>query len=460
MKQLVYATALSVLVLLGTAPFALAGSPGKTTLVLDLDECIRTALQAAPEIGEAQADLAYTASKLEEAKSYRYPQLDVMTLFGPTQSARQEDITPRVNTNKPFSIRDLTWFTSTDLLVTQPVWTFGKISENMKAATHGMEVDKARKQQKGNEVVLEVKKYYYGVLLARELQTVLAELQNYMKQGKQKVQEMIDNESASGDPMDIYKLDAYSGAINKYMEEALKGEKLALAALKARLGLADNVDVTVSAERLVMPDAQQPVLADVIEKARLQRPEFKQLAEGMAARSALVEAAKANYYPDIFLAGMFSWAYADDRDRIKNPYISDTFQHTYGGVALGLKWKLDFGITGAKVSGEQAQLNRLSSTKLYADNYIPLQVKKAWLEMQEAYKNVGITHKAYQSAKKWGAAALANFDFGIGNARDVFNAVEVYGKMKAAHYQAIYDYILAKANLDYAIGENPVPASH
>lgn len=460
MKQLVYATALSVLVLLGTAPFALAGSPGKTTLVLDLDECIRTALQAAPEIGEAQADLAYTASKLEEAKSYRYPQLDVMTLFGPTQSARQEDITPRVNTNKPFSIRDLTWFTSTDLLVTQPVWTFGKISENMKAATHGMEVDKARKQQKGNEVVVEVKKYYYGVLLARELQNVLTELQNYMKQGKQKVQEMIDNESASGDPMDIYKLDAYSGAINKYMEEALKGEKLALAALKARLGLADNVDITVSSERLEMPDTQQPVLADAIERARLQRPEFKQLAEGMTARTALVEAAKANYYPDIFLAGMFSWAYADDRDRIKNPYITDSFQHTYGGVALGLKWKLDFGITGSKVSGEQAQLNRLASTKLYADNYIPLQVKKAWLDMQEAYKNVGITLKAYQSAKKWGAAALANFDFGIGNARDVFNAVEVYGKMKAAHYQAIYDYIMAKANLDYAIGENPVPASH
>lgn len=460
MKQLVYATVLSILVLLGTASFALAGSPGKTTLVLDLDECIRTALQAAPEIGEAQADLAYTASKLEEAKSYRYPQVDVMTLFGPAPSARKQDVSPVINTDKPFSTHDLTWFSSTDLLVTQPLWTFGKISESMKAASHGIEVDKARKQQKGNEVVVEVKKYYYGILLARELQNVLNELQNYMKQGKQKVQEMIDNESASGDPMDIYKLDAYSGAINKYMEEAMKGEKLALAALKARLGLADNVDVTVSTEHLEMPDIKQPVLADVIERARLQRPEFKQLAEGMAARTALVEAAKANYYPDIFLAGMLSWAYADDRDRIKNPYITDSLNHAYGGAVLGIKWKLDFGITDAKVSGEQAQLNRLTSTKLYADNYIPLQIKKAWLDMQEAYKNVGITLKAYQSAKKWGAAALANFDFGIGNARDVFDAVEVYGKMKAAHYQAIYDYIMAKANLDYAIGENPVPASH
>ncbi len=458
MKQAVRSTLAVVFAVLVSASTTVAGSPGHTTLVLDLDTCIRTALQASPEIDEAQADLAFTASKLDEAKSHRYPQINVLSLFGPAPGARREDIAPSVNTSKAFSIRDLTWFTSADVMVTQPLWTFGKISENMKAATHGMEVDKSRKRQKGNEVALEVKKYYYGVLLARELQNVLAELQLYMLQGKQKVQQMIDNESASGDPMDLFKIDAYAGAVNKYMEEAIKGEKLALAALKARLTLGDQVDVNVAAERLEMPKEQTPELSAVIERARTQRPEFKQLAEGMAARTALVEAARSNYYPDIFLAGIFSWAYADDRDRIKNPYITDTFNHAYGGVALGFKWKLDFGITGARVAAEQAQLNRLSSTKRYADSYIPLQVQKAWLEMQEQQKSVDITLHAYQSARKWGAAALANFDFGVGNPRDVFDAVEVYGKMKAAHYQAIYDYLMAKANLDYAMGEHPVTA--
>jgi len=63
----------------------------------------------------------------------------------------------------------------------------------------------------------------------------------------------------------------------------------------------------------------------------------------------------------------------------------------------------------------------------------------------------------FKAQKKWGAAALANFDFGIGNPRDVFDAVEIYGKMKAEHFQAIYNYKLAKANLEYAIGEQPLP---
>lgn len=439
-----------------TASTAQAGSPGKTLLVLELDECIRTALQAAPEIGEAQADLELTSTKLQEAKSYRYPQADVLALFGPAPGAKRQDIVPVINTDKAFSIKEMTWFSSADLLVTQPLWTFGKISENMKAATHGIEVDKAKKQQKANEVALEVKKYYYGVLLARELKGVLNELQEYMTTGKKKVRELIDHEVPSGDEMDLYKIDAYAGAINKYMEEALKGERLALAALKARLNLGANTDVEVATERLTMDSDPATDIDAFIERARLQRPEYKQLKEGLAARTALVDAAKANYYPDIFLAGVVSWAYADKRDRIDNPYISDRFQHAYGGVALGVKWHLDFGITAAKVAAEQAQLNRLQSTNSYAEAYIPLQIRKAWLEMKEAERVVVVTKDAFMSAKKWGAAALANFDFGIGNPRDVFDAVEVYGKMKADHYQAIYNYKLAKANLEYAIGEQPV----
>lgn len=446
---------LAFIIISGTAAPLYAGSPGKTTLVLDLDECIRTALESAPEMGEAQADIDLTSSKLQEAKSHRYPQVDVLALFGPAPGANRQDIYPSINTEKKFGIRNMTWFTSTDVMITQPLWTFGKISENMKAATHGMEVDRAKKEQKGNEVALEVKKYYYGVLLAREMQTVLAELKLYMVSAKKKVQKLIDNEVPSGDEMDLYKIDAYAGAINKYMEEAIKGEKLALVALKTRLNLGENVDINVSTERLEMDAEPVGDIDNYIEQAKAKRPEFKQLKSGLMARGALVDAAKASYYPDIFMAGIFSWAYSDNRDRVQNPYISDRFQHAYGGVVLGAKWKLDFGITSARVAAEQAKLNRLQSTNIYAGTFIPLQVKKAWLEMKEAENVVKVTKDAYQSAKKWGAAALANFDFGIGNPRDVFDAVEVYGKMKADHYQAIYNYKIAKSNLDYAVGDIP-----
>jgi len=425
-------------------------------LVLGVNDCIRIALKSAPELGEAQADIELTTSKLDEAKSNRYPQIQVLSLFGPAPQANTRDITPVITTDRQTKLSELTWFTSADATVIQPLYTFGKISENMKAATHGIEVDRSRKEQRANEIALQVREYYFGLMLARELKEVVLEVQEDLATARKKAQKLLDEGSESVDQIDIYKLDAFSGEVAKLLEEAQKGEKLALAALKTRLGLSAGTELEIRSERLTMDEEAVPSYDRFLEKARSQRPEFRQIAEGLKARAALVEAAKANYYPDIFLGGLVSWAYADGRDRIYNPYITDPYKHTTAGVALGARWKLDFGITGAKVAGEQAQYNRLLSTKEFADTNIPLQIRKYYLDLQEAGKSVTASQSAYSNAKKWTVAALANFDFGIGPAKEIFDALQAYARMRAAYFQSIYNYKIARANLDYAVGEPPL----
>jgi len=423
--------------------------------LLTLDDCIRIALKTAPELGEAQADIQLTSSKLEEAKGYRYPQLELLSLFGPAPQARKEDLI-LLKTDKTSSFKEMTWFTSADATIIQPLYTFGKISENMKAATHGIEVDRSRKEQKGNEITLKVREYYYGLMLAREMKELIQEVQEILVKSREKAKKLLDQGSDSVEEMDIYKLDAFAGASEKYLEEAMKGEKLALSALKARLGMTQDAPLEIGSERLGMVDVVLPEFEAFVEKARERRPEYKQLKEGLKARAALVEAAKAHYYPDIFLGGLFSWAYADDRDRVKNPYINDQFKHINGGVALGARWKLDFGITSAKVAGEQAQYNRLLSTKEYADANIPLQIKKFYLELKEAENSAKATQKGYTNAKKWAVTSVANFDFGVGPAKEIFEALQMYAQMRGAYFQSIYNYRIARSNLDYATGEAPL----
>jgi outer membrane protein TolC len=426
-------------------------------LVLGVDDCIRIALTSAPELGEAQADIDLTSSKLDEAKSYRFPKFEVTALFGPAPQAHSRDISPVVETDRRYTrFNQATWFTSADATLIQPLYTFGKISENMKAATHGIEVDRSRKEQRANEVAQKVREYYYGLLLARELKELVSEVQESLAKARVKAVKMIEQGSEGADEIDLYKLDAFSGEVAKYLEEAVKGERLALAALKTRLGLASDTQLEISSERLAMDDSVIPDYETYLDKARSQRPEYRQIAEGLKARSALVEAAKANYYPDIFLGGLFSWAYADQRDRVNNPYITDPFKHTIGGVALGARWKLDFGITGARVAGEQAQYNRLLSTKTFADANIPLQIRKYYLDLQEAENSVTATKNAFSNAKRWGMAAIANFDFGVGPAREILEALQAYARMRAAYFQSIYNFRMAQANLDYAIGQTPV----
>jgi outer membrane protein TolC len=444
----------SLIALPGVSICAPSGAPDTAApIILSLAECVHMALKAAPELGEAESDIALANSRLDEAKSYRFPQISLTALAGPAPTAALSDISPVVKTDIPFSINSLTWFTSTDVTMIQPLYTFGKISENMKAATHGIEVDRSRKQQRANEIVLKVHEYYYGLLLAREMRELVLEIEEILIKAREKASKLLAQGSDSADEVDLYKLDAFSGIAKKYLEEAKKGEALALAALKARMGMPADANLVTATERLVIVDMEIPPLEVYVEQGNSRRPEFKQIAEGLKARTALVEAAKANYYPDIFLGGLFSWAYADKRDRIDNPYINDPFKHLNAGVALGARWKLDFGITGAKVAAERAQYNRLLSTKEYAATNIPLQIKKYYLDLIEARNSAVATRGAYLNAKKWTVTAVANFDFGMGPAKDIFEALQAYSSMRSDYFKSIYNYRIAAANLDYATNE-------
>lgn len=229
-----------------------------------------------------------------------------------------------------------------------------------------------------------------------------------------------------------------------------------MAALRIRMHLPVDAELEITTERLIPDEVQAAGLQSYLDASRDKRPEYRQIREGLLARESLVEAARAAWYPDIFLAGKLSAAYAEKRDRVSNPWVPDEFNHLWGGVALGLKWKIDFGITGAKVAGEQAQYNRLLSTRDFAEQNIPLQIRKSFLDLQEAEKGIEATRGAYTNAKRWSVAAISNFDFGIGPAKEIFDGLQEYAKMRASYFQSLYNYKMALANLAYASGEDPL----
>ena len=443
----------SFLVMCCCSKLCFAEEPGQGKLVLGLNACIQRALASAPELGESRADIELAASKLAEAKSHRFPKVELLNLIGPVPQARGNQVFSPDRINQTDR---LTWFDRADATIVQPLYTFGKISESMKAAGHGIEVDRAKQEQRQNEIALKVKEYYYGLLLSRELKEMVLDIRESLTKARDKARKLLKEESPNVDELDIFKLDAFAGEVDKYLEEANKGESLALSALKTQIAVSPGVEMDIETERLTTDEVKIPDLPLFLEASKAKRPEYKQIDQGLRARAALVEAAKAAYYPDIFLGGYLSAAYAEKRDRITNPYVPDEFNHLWGGVALGLKWSLDFGITGAKVAAERAQYNRLVATKEFAESNIPLQIRKSYLEIQEAEKSIEATRSAYTNAKKWVVAAIANFDFGVGPAQEIFDALQNYARMRAEYFQSLYNFKLAQANLAYAVGEAPL----
>ncbi len=412
--------------------------------VYSLEECINMALKFSPQIKEQQQELEMAKTRLEEAKGYEWPQLEVMTLFGPSPKASGNQVSSPHRNDK---IHGLGVFGSAELKLVQPIYTFGKITEAKKAATHGIKVEQSRVQQKATDVALEIKKYYYGHLAALEGEKLINEIAGYLETAIKRTKKLLGKESEHVTELDLYKLEAFQGMLERYSEEVNKNIILSKEALRTFTGMGKGVEFALKDKRHKPVKVKIEDLEFYLTKSRELRPEFTQLREGIEAKEALFKMAKADLYPNFFAAAFYSYADATQRDKVTNPWIYDFFRHNAGGIVLGLKWNFDFGIAGAKVNRARADQLKYERLRDYANIGIPMQVEKAYRELIEAKKNIDATKRAYQSARKWMVGAVMNYDMGIGEAGDAADAIVAYGQIKQEYIKSIYNFNMSYANV-------------
>jgi len=422
---------------------------GNQKIVLNLDQCIKKAVEISPEIGETRYEEEIYKSKKMQADSAVYPQIEVLAITGPSSRARGDQVFSPDDSTRP-TISGI--FGSADVKLIQPLYTFGKISSYKEAASSGIKVAKAGVDKKTSEIILRTKELYYSFLLARDMRNLVLEIRDELIDSIKKLEKQIEIGSPWAEEVHLYKLKAFLGEVEKNLNEAEKGQSLAKDALMTSIGLPWSAEFDIADSSLTIEDKMPEDLKNYIKNAIELRPEFIQLKEGLNAKNALINVEKSNFYPQLFVGLTASIADASNRDRVTNPFIYDYFAHSYGAAFLGLKWSIDFGITKGKVKEAQAEYYKLLEKKRFADEAIPLQVRKAYLDLEEAKKNIPETENGYKNAKKWLVSAVANFDLGIGEAKEIADAAIAYAQIKADYLRSLYNEKLAFANILYATG--------
>ncbi|MDI6801620.1 MAG: TolC family protein [Thermodesulfovibrionales bacterium] len=448
MKAVIRVPILVCFIFFGYLSFAHAQDKPQN-IVLNLEQCIKKAVDVSPEIGESLQEEEVYKSKKAQADSAAYPQIEVLAIAGPSPKARREQLNP-VDTSVPIVVTGV--FGSTDVTLIQPVYTFGKISGYKEAASSGIKVARAGVEKKTSEIILRIKELYYGLLLAKDMKNLVLEIKDELVESIKKAEKQIEIGSPWADEVNLYKLRAFLGEAERNLNEIEKGIAMTKDALITSMGLPKGVKFDIADQSLTPENKMPDELEQYIKKSARLRPEFIQLKEGLNAKNALINAERSNFYPQLFLGLKASIAGATNRDKIDNPYIYDYFNHSSGAVFMGLKWSIDFGITGGRVREAEAEYNKLTEKKRFADEAIPLQVRKAYADMQEAGKNIPEMEKAYRNARKWLVAAVANFDLGIGEAKEIADAATVYGQLKANYFRSVYNHRMSFANLLYSAG--------
>lgn len=418
-------------------------------IVLDLKGCIERVVRFHPELGEFKQDIEIYKAKLTEAQAAIFPQIELMALGGPSPKAEKEAISPEIRTDvKSTTINGI--FGMLTMQVLQPIYTFGKLSGYKTAAEGGIKVSEAELEKKRSEIILKTKELYWSLSLIRELRNLANEIKDELEKAIKRTEEDLKKDIPPADELTLYKLKTYFGEVKRNLNEIDKNEAIIIEALKFMAGLSGKrieiVTEPLKYEELHMkPD-------ELIAKAFILRPEMVQIREGLKARQSLIDVEKSNLYPQIFFLVKGSLAGATNRDRIHNPYIYDPLNDSMLAAVLGMKLNIDFGITKGKIREAEIEYQKIVEKKKLAESGIPVQIMKAYIELQEASKSAKDMEEAYQNAKKWLVTADANIDMGIGETKDLADAVLAYATTRINHLKALYNQKMAFANLVQASG--------
>ncbi|MCK8604064.1 TolC family protein [Desulfoferrobacter suflitae] len=428
-----------------------AAAPEKK--VLTLQEIQDLVLARSPYIEIGQSEVMAAKSDLRQVESAYFPQLDATLVTGPAADADE----PRVENGKiidpsPGGIFDLGIFGRIDITISQPLYTFGKLSNRREAALRGVKAKQLGIDQKRAELIFRVKQLYYAMVLAEQGLGVADEAEGYFQDIRVRIENLMELGATHVDESDLYMIDAYSAQAKGFKAEAQKGRQVAYFALKSLMGMAASEDFTLAQESL--PERQLDLQAqeEYVAKALEQRPEMKQLKQGIEAQKFLWEAAKSDLYPSFFFAVIASVAGAPGRDQFDTPYFTDEFNHEYAGFFAGLQWHFDFGIQQAKVDKERAEYSKLLNTKADAEKNIPIQVANVYQEVVQYATSVKAYEEAASASRKWVVVAFSNFDMGIGTAQRIFEAIEKYGQNRGSYIEALYNYNVGLAQLEYVVG--------
>ena len=432
-------------VLLLTSPTRALAQPD--TPHWTLGQCLERALEASAEVHEALADVQIAESKLAQARAGRLPQASITSFTGIVDGTHGEGFEARTDND------DLGPFFKGELEVVQPLYTFGRLRHEIRAASQGVATRQAATDRARGAVLAAVKELYYNLLFSRQIKDLLSESQENFSKALETAEERLQAQEGNVTQDDVLRLRIGLAGVSKEVFTLERAVAVTHAALRRQLGLSADTPFDLADTRLEPVELQLQPLSVYQEQMGQHRPEMAQIEAGLEAQKARLRAARSAYYPSLFLAGGVKGAITPNRADQKSPFAQDEFNFFNAGIALGLRWQIDFWMTQAKVAERLAEVTKVEIQKQTAETGIDLELQRRYLEVQEHQNKLGVAQTARKAARALMLTSLANFTLGIGEAKDVFSFVGLYTQMASDYYKVIRDLNIAAARLSQATGQ-------
>ena len=412
---------------------AAAGDLIKKGETLDLQQCIDIALKNHPSLLAASHTLKAGESRVGQARSGYFPQVSGSVIYNrisPYATSSGGRLAPS---------GDGTYDTTNSAIaLSQNLFDFGKTAAQVKIQKLNLDSSRSDFEDVRSQVVFDVQKAYYGLLQAGRNRDVGREVVSQYEQHLARAKGFF--EIGVKPKFDVTKAEVDLSNAKLSLLKAENAFRLARVTLKNALGIPKAPDFEVQ-DSLAFQRAEVD-LDQSLQKAFDRRPDLQAILMKEKALEETVVYEKKGYLP--YVTGNVSYGWG-----------GDSFPLDHGwNVGATLNVPLFSGLsTKYQVDEARANLEVLRANEEALRQGIHLEVRQAWLNLQEAADRIVTAEISVRQAMENLGLANGRYASGVGSPIEVTDALVAESNAKTSLNAALYDYKVAQASMDRATGE-------
>ena len=332
--------------------------------------------------------------------------------------------------------------------VTVPLYTGGQIGSVVRQAEQGVKAAEQEVRRTDLQIAYDVTRYYYGVVLARELAEIGKETLERMDVTLKVTENLYKNGSGKVKKTDYLRIKTVVEWMRTAVRSLEANEQLARAALTNAMGVSWENPIDPALHELPFNPATI-ALKELVNGAYSFNPDWASLEAGLDAASAKIDEAESNHMPKVGLFGNFT--------HIENSYdqgIVTTSNKSSWVVGIGMEMSIFNGLrTTNEVAEAKARLHKMTQQQFLLKEGIALQIQQIYIQWMSSQEQKASAEAASMAAGENRSLNERAYREGLVETKDVLEAQIVESLMKAQYRKTLYDNLEARAKLDFVVGK-------
>jgi outer membrane protein TolC len=327
------------------------------------------------------------------------------------------------------------------------LYTGGLAGARIRQARAGIDAARQERRQTEADLVFDVKRTYYGVVLARKLRATAADTLERMRATLDLTESLYKSGSGRVKKTDYLRHRAMVETIASMVTEFAAQEETARAALATLIGATDKGDPDVADEDF--PAGQAPLAVDgLVREALTVNPQIGRVQAGLVATKAGIAAAQAGHLPKV---GLFA-----DLHLLGNSYdagmVTSRNKVTWA-FGVGVDVPIFQGFRVVKEVQEAKAGNRALEQQYAAlRDGVSFDVRRTVIAIDKARAQLASTGLAYKSATENRELHIRAYQDELVETKDMIESQLVEAVLAGQFFKVQYDMVEARAKLDAILG--------